>query len=220
LRHRARATVISFGHEPFEFGSFLEDDTIVCWGPTTAPLRFPLDRVQLRGQHNRENMMAATTAAAVWGVAAPAIQRGLEQTVALDHRLQLVARRQGVAYFDDSTGTNVGAVEKSLASFDSNVILLAGGHDKGSDFRSLEPALRQRVRRLVLFGAAGPRINAQIGGVVPTTVVANLAAAVQAAARDARPGDRVVLSPGCASFDEFSDYAARGRRFLELVEAL
>jgi UDP-N-acetylmuramoylalanine--D-glutamate ligase len=220
LRHRSHGTVISFGRDPVEFGSFVDDDAIVCWGPTTAPLRFPLRAVQLLGAHNRENMMAAVTAAAVWGVPAPAIQRALERTAPLEHRLQLVAERRGVSYFDDSKGTNIGAVQKSLLTFDDHVILLAGGYDKGGDFAALRPALRDRVRHVVLFGAAATTIAAQLGPGVSSSIVPNLATAVAEAARMARAGDSVLLSPGCASFDEFSDYAARGRHFRALVEAL
>ena len=111
-------------------------------------------------------------------------------------------------------------MEKSLASFDGGVILLAGGYDKGGDFTMLRPLLRSRVRHLVLFGAAGSRIEAQLGGTVPTSIAPDLTAAVHEAAGRARAGETVLLSPGCASFDEFTDYAARGRRFREVVEAL
>lgn len=219
-RRQSRAGAISFGREPVEFGSFIDGDTLIYWGPEPAPRRFSLQRVHLHGAHNRENMMAAVTAAAIWGVPDEAIQQGLDNTTALPHRLELVRDRAGVRFFDDSKGTNVGAMEKSIASFDGGVILLAGGYDKGGDFSVLSPLLRGRVKHLVLFGAAGPKIGAQLEGVVSTSVVADLAAAVGAAAAQAGAGDVVLLSPGCASFDEFTDYAARGRRFRELVERL
>jgi UDP-N-acetylmuramoylalanine--D-glutamate ligase len=219
-RRTTRAGAISFGREPVEFGSFIDGDTLIYWGPEPAPRRFPLQGVQLRGAHNRENMMAATTAAAIWGVPNDAIQLALENTAGLPHRLELVGERHGVRFFDDSKGTNVGAMEKSIASFAGGVILLAGGYDKGSDFSGLAPLLREHVKYVVLFGAAGPKIHAQLKDVVPSSLVPNLAGAVQEAAAHATAGDAVLLSPGCASFDEFTDYAARGRRFRELVEAL
>ena len=219
-RRKTRAAVISFGHDPVEFGTALDGDTIVYAGPEPPVRRFPLTAVRLQGAHNRENMMAAVTAAAIFGTAAAAIQRALEHTTSLPHRLELVAERGDVRFFDDSKGTNVGAVEKSVASFDHGVVLLAGGYDKGGDFRVLAPLLRARVKHLVLFGAAGPTIRAQLGDTVAHTVVPDLATAVRTAAAQATAGDTVLLSPGCASFDEFSDYAARGRRFRELVEAL
>ena len=219
-RRKTRAATISFGREPVEFGSFLDGDAIIYWGPEPTPRRFGLEKVHLHGAHNRENMSAAVTAAAIWGVSDAAIQCGLEQSRALPHRLELVRQRQGVRYFDDSKGTNVGAMEKSVGSFEGGIILLAGGYDKGGDFTTLAPLLQERVKHLVLFGAAGPQIEAQLRGVVPSSRTATLAAAVQEAARHASQGDTVLLSPGCASFDEFSDYSARGRRFRELVEAL
>jgi UDP-N-acetylmuramoylalanine--D-glutamate ligase len=219
-RRNTRAAVLSFGRDPVEFGTFIDGDTLIYWGPEAAPRRFPLARGSLQGAHNRENMMAATTAAAIWGVASVAIQRALEGARGLPHRLELVRERAGVRFFDDSKGTNVGAMEKSVASFAGGVILLAGGYDKGGDFRVLEPLLRARVKHLLLFGAAGPKIHAQLHGTVPSTIAPDLGTAVRAAAALAVPGDTVLLSPGCASFDEFTDYAARGRRFRGLVEAL
>jgi UDP-N-acetylmuramoylalanine--D-glutamate ligase len=220
LRRTVRVGAISFGREPVEFGSFIDGDTLIYWGPEPAPRRFSLQEARLCGAHNRENMMAATTAAAIWGVPNDAIQQALQHTAGLPHRLELVAEREAVRFFDDSKGTNVGAMEKSIASFERGVILLAGGYDKGSDFSGLTPLLRRHVKHLVLFGAAAPKIGAQLKDVVPTSVVTNLATAVHEAAAHAGAGDVVLLSPGCASFDEFTDYAARGRRFRELVEEL
>ena len=219
-RRNTRAAVISFGREPVEFGAFVDGDTMIYWGPEATPRRLSLARVSLQGAHNRENMMAATTAAAIWGVSTVAIQRALESTTGLPHRLEFVRDRGGVCFYDDSKGTNVGAMEKSVDSFTGNVILLAGGYDKGGDFSVLEPLLRRRVKRLVLFGAAGPTIQSQLQQTIPSSVVPDLATAVREAAAHANAGDTVLLSPGCASFDEFTDYTARGRRFRELVEAL
>lgn len=219
-RRHTRAAVLSFGREPVEFGTFIDGDTLIYWGPQPSPHRFPLQAAPLQGVHNRENMMAAVTAAAIWGVPHEAIQQALDATMGLPHRLELVREREGVRFVDDSKGTNVGAMQKSLASYERGVILLAGGYDKGGDFGVLAPLLQDRVKHLVAFGAAGSRIQSQLNGVVPTSLVPDLSAAVQEAVRRADAGDTVLLSPGCASFDEFTDYAARGRRFRELVEAL
>jgi UDP-N-acetylmuramoylalanine--D-glutamate ligase len=219
-RRHTRAAAISFGQEPVEFGSFISGETLIYCGPEPTPRRFSLHAVSLQGAHNRENMMAAATAAAIWGVPDAAIQRALEDTRGLPHRLEFVRERAGVRFFDDSKGTNVGAMEKSVASFGGGVVLLAGGYDKGGDFSVLIPLLRTHVKHLVLFGAAAPKIHAQLHDAVPSSLAANLAEAVRLAAGTARCGDTVLLSPGCASFDEFTDYGARGRRFRELVEAL
>jgi UDP-N-acetylmuramoylalanine--D-glutamate ligase len=219
-RLRTRATTISFGREPVEFGAFIDGDALVYWGPNPRPHRFSLARARLLGAHNRDNMLAAVTAASIWGVAPEAVQRVLEDTDALPHRLEFVRERNGVRYYDDSKGTNVGAVIRSLESFRGNVILLAGGYDKGSDFAALRPLLSERVKHVILFGAARETIASQIGGAPHRIERATLVEAVAAAADIAASGDTVLLSPGCASFDEFTDYAARGRRFRELVEAL
>jgi UDP-N-acetylmuramoylalanine--D-glutamate ligase len=220
LRSRTRGTVISFGREPVEFGAFIDAGELVYWGPEPQPRRFPLSRVRLHGTHNHENMMAAVTAASVRGVAAAAVQRALEEAEGLPHRLQLVREHAGVRFFDDSKGTNVGAVVKSLQSFSGNVILLVGGYDKGGDFSVLRPWLASRVKKAVLFGAARDLIASQIAGAVDQCVVTTLAEAVAAARAAAASGDTVLLSPGCASFDEFTDYAERGRRFCQLLEAI
>ena len=145
----------------------------------------------------------------------------MEHTSGLPHRLQLVRERDGVRFFDDSKGTNVGAMEKSLASFSGNVILLAGGYDKGGDFSVLTPLLRARVKHLdpVRSRRADDSFAARTGPSPVPLSPTSLPRCSRPRAY-AAPGDTVLLSPGCASFDEFTDYAARGRRFRELVEAL
>jgi len=219
-RHRSRAGVISFGNEDVEFGTYVDGDDIVCRGPEPPVHRYSLTRTRLTGAHNRENIMAAVTAATLANVPPDAIQTAIDTTAGLPHRLELVRERDGVRYFDDSKGTNVGAVEKSVASFEGGVILLAGGYDKGGDFSSLAPLLRRHAKHLVVFGAAGPKIEQQLREVVPCSRCHDFASAVHEASSRARPGDVVLLSPGCASFDEFTDYTARGRRFRSLVEGL
>jgi len=125
-----------------------------------------------------------------------------------------------VRWYDDSKATNVGAVEKSLDSFPGGIVLLLGGYDKGGDFAALRPRLAARVARTICFGKAGPEIAAQLGAGAAPVVVADLAAAVRDAAAAARSGQVVILAPGCASFDEFRNYAERGERFRALVEEL
>jgi UDP-N-acetylmuramoylalanine--D-glutamate ligase len=125
-----------------------------------------------------------------------------------------------VQYFDDSKGTNVGAVVQSLASFSGPVILLAGGVDKGGDYSPLRLQVRAKVKKLIVFGQARGTIHAALGQDTQTVVVDTLAAAVREAAAAAVPGDTVLLSPACASFDQFDSYAHRGRVFRACVEAL
>ncbi|MDX2170344.1 MAG: UDP-N-acetylmuramoyl-L-alanine--D-glutamate ligase, partial [Deltaproteobacteria bacterium] len=217
-RRHTRATVLSFGRGPVEFGTYLDGDDAVVWG-AGQPQRYDLRESPLVGAHNRENLLAAITAASAWGTPPEAIRAGLRTTAGLPHRLQLVGERRGVRWYDDSKATNVGAVEKSLDSFDGGIVLLLGGYDKGGDFAALAPRLG-RVAQLICFGKAGPSIAAQLGAAAGARVVPTLAAAVERAAALARPGQVVVLAPGCASFDEFRDYAQRGDTFRALVDAL
>ncbi|HSP95654.1 MAG TPA: UDP-N-acetylmuramoyl-L-alanine--D-glutamate ligase [Candidatus Dormibacteraeota bacterium] len=231
-RHRTRATVLSFGREPVEFGTYLDGDDAVVWSPSPQPSpaksaaegagqpqRYDLSTSPLAGAHNRENLLAALTAATAWGTPPDAIRAAIRTTTALPHRLELVGERAGVRWYDDSKATNVGAVEKSIDSFPGGIVLLLGGYDKGGDFAVLRRRLAARVARTICFGKAGPEIAAQLGAAAAPVVVSDLAAAVRAAAA-ARPGQVVVLAPGCASFDEFRNYAERGQRFRALVEDL
>lgn len=220
-RHRdeVRGEVFSFGLSEVEDGVFFSGGAAVV-RRAGAEWRVALAGRPLRGAHNCENMMAAVAVAAVLDVAHTALEAALDATSGLPHRLEFVAERAGARYYDDSKATNVGAVEKSIASFDQPIVLLLGGYDKGGDFRSLRDLIARRVDRVVCFGAAGPSIAAQLSGAAHCEVVADVAAAVHSAAAGARPGQPVVLAPGCASFDEFRDYTERGRRFRALVEAL
>jgi len=218
-RRRTRATVLSFGRDAVEFGTFVDGDEVVVWG-AGQPQRYAFAESPLQGAHNRENLLAAITAASAWGVSGDAIRAGMRQTAGLPHRLELVGERTGVRWYDDSKATNVGAVEKSIDSFAGGVVLLLGGYDKGGDFTVLRPRIAARVAHVLCFGKAGPHIADQLGAGTGAAVVPDLAAAVRRAAALARPGQVVVLAPGCASFDEFRDYQERGARFRALVEGL
>jgi len=220
LRAQTIGTTVSFGRERVEFGGFLENGTAVYWGPGAAPLRFSLARTRLVGRHNEENILAAVTAACTWGLPPHAVQQAIDATEPLPHRMNFVREHRGVRYIDDSKATNVGAVLQSLRSVPGPVILLLGGHDKGGEFHSLARELRGRVKRVVAFGAARQRVARELAGTVPVALATGLDGAVAEAARWAEAGDTVLLSPACASFDEFRDYAERGDRFRALVEAL
>ena len=164
--------------------------------------------------------MAAIAVAKAIGMPAQIIQQTLEKFPGLEHRLEFVREKNGVRYYNDSKGTNVGAVVKSLASFSAPVILLAGGVDKGGDYGVLRDGVGKRVKRLVLFGAAREMIAKALGTLTETVLVENMEAAVRDAHQHALPGDVVLLSPACSSFDMFRNYAERGRLFKNLVEAL
>ena len=181
---------------------------------------YPLARVTLGGTHNRENMMAAIAAARSFGVDGAAVQRALEAFRGLEHRLELVRERGGVRWVHDSTGTNPGAVIKSLEGHAADVVLLAGGIEKGGDYGVLREPVRRAVHHALVFGAARDMLARTFAGATEVEIVDTLEAAVARAAAIARAGDTVLLSPACGSFDMFRDYADRGRRFKALVEAL
>jgi len=219
MRKRIRARVVSFGFSEVDDGVFVAAREMI-WRDGSREEKFPLSRVKIHGVHNVENMMAAIAAAKSAGVSASLIQKVLEDFPGLEHRLEFVREKDGVRYYNDSKGTNVGAVVKSLASFSDPVILLAGGVDKGGDYGILRQEIRQKVRRLVLFGEAQEIIARALGDLTETVIVENLEAAVGDAFAHARAGEVVLLSPACSSFDMFRNYAERGQVFKSLVQAL
>jgi len=219
MRQGRPARIISFGFSEVDEGVFAKSEEIV-WRAGSGEERFPLGHVKIQGVHNVENMMAAIAAAKAIGIPAQNIQQTLEEFPGLEHRLEFVREKDGVRYYNDSKGTNVGAVVKSLASFSAPVIRLAGGVDKGGDYGVVREGIEKRVKRIVLFGAAKEIIAKALGALTETVIVDDMEAAVRDAQQHARPGDVVLLSPACSSFDMFRNYAERGRIFKSLVQAL
>jgi UDP-N-acetylmuramoylalanine--D-glutamate ligase len=219
MRQGRPARIISFGFSEVDEGVFAKSEEIV-WRGASSEERFPLRHVKIQGVHNVENMMAAIAVAKAVGIPAQIIQQTLEEFPGLEHRLEFVREKDGVRYYNDSKGTNVGAVVKSLASFSVPVILLAGGVDKGGDYGVLRQGVEKTVKRLVLFGAAKETIAEALGALTGTVIVDDMEAAVRDAHQHARPGDVVLLSPACSSFDMFHNYAERGRVFKSLVQSL
>ncbi|MGH7932946.1 MAG: UDP-N-acetylmuramoyl-L-alanine--D-glutamate ligase [Candidatus Binataceae bacterium] len=222
LAPELHARVIGFGHAPTDERPALwpQSDAIIFDGGRGRKCTIELARFRLRGRHNIANAMAAAGAALALGVEANAIERALGDFRGLPHRLEFVCEKNGVGFIDDSKGTNVGAVVEALAAVTGPVILLAGGVDKGGDYAPMRAALKGRVKLLVLYGAARDKMRAALAGATAVAMAPTLAAAVKIAASSARRGDTVMLSPACSSFDQFRDYAERGRIYQELVRAL
>ncbi len=175
---------------------------------------------RIQGVHNIENAMAAALMALLTGCSLDAVKEALKNFQGLEHRLELVRKRNGVTFINDSKGTNVGAVIKSLESFTEPLILIAGGRDKNGDFSVLRPFVKDKVKALVLIGEAKHTIKNALGDLAEVFLMDDLMAAVAKAADLAAPGDVVLLSPACASFDMFSDFEDRGRQFKAAVTAL
>jgi UDP-N-acetylmuramoylalanine--D-glutamate ligase len=176
------------------------------------------DRLPLLGAHNRTNALAAALTARLAGAATADIAVGLTSVRPLPHRLEPVADRGSVLWVNDSKATNVAATVSALHSLDRTVVLLLGGKDKGEDLAPLREAVLDGVRQVIVFGAAGARIGQALEGAVPVQQVAGELSDVVAAARAAAiPGDIVLLSPACSSFDMFESYEHRGHRFAQLA---
>jgi UDP-N-acetylmuramoylalanine--D-glutamate ligase len=168
----------------------------------------------IRGAHNRENAAAATAAARAAGIADEPIAAALRTFPGVPHRLELVAERDGVRYVNDSKATNVAAALRALAAYaDEPVHLILGGSPKGEDFAPLAAAIGPNVRSVHLIGAEAPRLSQVIDGELDET----LEAAVEHARRLAEPGDVILLSPACASYDQFANFEERGEAFRRLA---
>jgi UDP-N-acetylmuramoylalanine--D-glutamate ligase len=173
----------------------------------------------IRGWHNAANALAACALVAELGVPVRALAQGLKTFKGLPHRLELVATRRGVEWYDDSKGTNVGATIAALNGLARPAVLILGGEGKGQDFAPLAPAVSRFARKTLLIGRDAPLIEKALAG-LPSERCRSLDDAVERAAALAQPGEAVLLSPACASFDMFRDYKHRGEAFAAAVQRL
>ncbi|HPQ80780.1 MAG TPA: UDP-N-acetylmuramoyl-L-alanine--D-glutamate ligase [bacterium] len=201
-------------------GAWYEDGDLLVRVRQGDAVRFPLSRVKLEGMHNRENMLAALAAAMLCGAEPSKLRRALDAFSGLPHRMELVGECMGVRFYDDSKGTNVGATVRAIEAFAEPVVLIAGGLSKGADFASLAVYAEGRVKRAVLIGEAAADLERAFAGKVESLRAKTMEEAVGLAAGAAEPGDVVLLSPACASFDMFRDYAHRGEAFTGAVRRL
>jgi len=215
-------------HAKNEAGATIDGDRIVFhmddrWRSDPKfqiPQTLNLSNFRLKGRHNLENACAASLAALAADGRQQGIQAALDQFHGLAHRLEWVGTIDGVAYFNDSKATNVDAVVRALEWFRQPVVLIMGGLDKGSNFSTLREAIRPYTKKLIVMGAAANRIKSALENVTSTLSASSMADAVRQACRAAVPGDVVLLSPGCASFDMYANYAQRGDDFRTTVANL
>jgi UDP-N-acetylmuramoylalanine--D-glutamate ligase len=202
-----------------EKGARIDRAHIHLYFPELAPLSIDLSRTRLLGPHNRENIAAAALAALAAGATPDGLQTAVDDFTPLPHRLEPVARVDGVTYVNDSKATNVDATVRALACFEGAVALIVGGRNKDNDFRQLRAAISAGARLVVANGECRDEISAALEDCgVPLEVVATQTEALEVARRAARPGWTVLLSPACASFDQYDNYAARGAAFRSTVE--
>jgi len=203
-------------------GASLHDKSVVL-SPQASPLgtteTYDLTGSGLDSEPNLHNAMAAVLAARLMGCPQEGINRGLGQFHPLPHRMTLVAKIDGITYIDDSKATNIGAVHAALSALDRPVLLIAGGRDKGGDYALLREIIAAKVKLLVLVGEAREKMTHAFGTVTAIATADSMEEAVGIAADAAVPGDIVLLSPACASFDMFTSYAERGEVFTRAVLA-
>jgi UDP-N-acetylmuramoylalanine--D-glutamate ligase len=209
-RVRAMQTNPGVKRQPFDARNPLRIDG------KDLPLRAPT----LRGAHNRENAFAACLLARHFRVPLEALQKGLDTYPGLPHRLEPVRVLAGVEWINDSKATNVDSVEKSLTAFAGNVHIIMGGRGKGAPYDPLRELMRGRVKTILTIGEDAARIASELSGVAEIEACGVLANAVLRAHNRAQSGDVVLLSPACASYDQFRNFEDRGEQFKALVRAL
>jgi UDP-N-acetylmuramoylalanine--D-glutamate ligase len=216
------------GARPLSFGVG-EPQSEREWGfdPSFKRLRrgdealIAVDELGMKGLHNAVNALAAHALVSEIGAPAAALARAMRDFKGLPHRVELVAEHEGVRFYDDSKGTNVGAAVAALEGFREPVVLIAGGEGKGQDFAPLAAAVKANTRAVVLIGRDAPAIQKAIAGAgIPIERADSMEEAVRVAFANAKPGDIVLLSPACASFDMFRNYAHRGDVFAACAKAL
>lgn len=221
LKKTGEAALWSFSRKSAAADVCLRGDEVVYdLGQAGEGVLIKAGDIRIKGVHNLENAMAASAMALLASCPPDAVREALREFPGLEHRLEFVMEVDGVSFVNDSKGTNVGAVMRSLEGFSSPVVLIAGGRDKGGDFTQLQDLVSKKVKALVLIGEAREKIKDALCGQTECWLEGSLQEAVKRASSVASAGDAVLFSPACASFDMFADFEDRGRQFKELVRKL
>lgn len=214
-------------HEEVPQGVFVRDNEIIVDTKGAGKAVLSVDDIRLPGEHNLENILAVSAVIALCGSDFASLRSVVKEFAGVEHRIQFVAERRGVKFYDDSSATTPSRSIAGIKSFGSPVILIAGGSSKRLAFEDFGEVIVEKVKSVVLVGHTAGEIQAAIekaekklGRTVRTVTANDFEDAVHVAYQEASPGDVVLLSPACASFDFFRDYKARGRRFKEIVEGL
>lgn len=220
-RHHPRSRQLAFSQNAIlQQGAWLHDEQIF-FSLTNQSFTMPLQQLGLRGRHNVYNSMAAGIVARLFDIKSDVIREALSDFNALEHRLEWVADIKGVEFINDSKATSVNAAWYALESINKPIIWIAGGVDKGNDYSVLVDLVRKKVKALVCLGVDNRKLHEAFSTCVDLIVnTSSMRDAVKAAFHLSAPGDCVLLSPACASFDLFENYEERGRRFKECVREL
>ena len=199
----------------------LNSNKIFSGPPDDPDILFQLDETKLKGSHNLQNILAAATIAHTFGISHQAIRDAITNFTPIPHRLEWIGNINGVDYFNDSKATNVAAALAAIESFDNQLIVIMGGMDKGNtDFSLLNPSMANRVKHIFTYGQAGESIKMQINSEIKITYVEEFKSAVLQASKQSNPGDIILLSPACSSFDQFCNYEKRGETFKNIFNKL
>jgi len=224
LKDELRARVLMFSRQnPVRAGCYMSDGVIMLADADGRPRRIcAADALRIPGLHNLENALAAMTCASAAGASLQSAGEVLAEFEGVPHRLEEVGEINGVTFINDSQATVPSAVVVALQALHQPIILIAGGQPKVSDFSEMGEAIAQRVKSLIVIGQAGPQIAqaAARKGFTSIEPAASLSEAVRRAFEVADKGDVVLLSPGCASFDQFKNMEHRGQVFKEAVADL
>ncbi len=221
MARNARSKIVFFSKGAMESGVFPADNQEVVWKLPKRTVRlFNMHDCALKGAHNLENLMAACTAAYKMRVSVKSLRKTLASFQTLEHRIEPVGQVRGVKFLNDSKSTTVDSTKAAILSVEGPIVLVAGGRDKGLTYGSLEGTLVGRVRSAVLYGEAREKIAASWPRLERVRTERDFRAALALAFEEARPGDTVLLSPMCTSYDQFSSFEERGQAFKRFVEEL
>jgi len=214
-----------FPHKKQPFSTKSKDvlykiDNKNIFGPSNENL-VHIDELSIPGEHNLQNFLAASTCSHLMGISQNQIVKSMKKFKGVEHRLEYVRTINEADYINDSKATNIDSVIVAINTYKQPIVLILGGFNKGANFRLLLPHIKSsHVRDIVSYGDAGGHINTALGDAVRSVQVTDLSSAVKKAQLMAAPGDIVLLSPGCASYDEFSNFEERGNHFKSIIKNL
>jgi UDP-N-acetylmuramoylalanine--D-glutamate ligase len=218
LSAKTNAEIIFFGKSYIKNGVFYDNGNIVINIKDKNIVLKP--KINIIGMHNIENILAATAASYVLGVSPLIIEKIISKYKGVEHRIEFVRALNGVDYYNDSKSTNVNSTKVALESFNKNVLLIMGGRDKGTPYTSIRDLVKQRVKSVFLIGEASNKIRKDLNDYTSFVHCDNIESAVKQIFKTAVKGDTVLLSPACASFDQFKNFEERGKIFKKVVQSL
>ena len=217
--HNSSLKKLTYGIKSLNHIFYVKDDAI--YHSSSNTLIIQIKDLKLKGKHNLSNFLAAATCADIYGIKIENIKNVLKTFKGIPHRIEYVSTIMEVDYINDSKATNINSVIVALKTYNKPVILLLGGVNKGSNFKLLLPHIKyNNVKTILAYGEAGEQIKSAIGDAVRLFIMKDLNSAVKKAHSIAQPGDNVILSPGCASFDQFKNFEDRGNFFKSTVREL